>query len=195
MSDSSRQGDRLAELIRSGDTEALARELYPLVRGMVCRAVGSLDRDLVTTATTEAVLAICRHTGSFRGEAKATTWVYRIARREAIRRARREKAHRAACGPDGAEPAPDRRAGHPANLSRDEALAALGLHVPNPDWRLIWLLWNEPGRLRTHEDVAALTGYTPGSIAVVLSRVRRRLNGAGDDEPGLERRTRGACSD
>jgi len=171
-------GDRLAELIRSGDTDLLSREIYGLVERIVRRAVGSSDRDVVTTATTETVLAVCRHARSFRGDSHAATWIHTIARREAFRSARCERARRMPSIDDGSHSEAIRLGEETSPCSRADALATLASLVPNDDWRSIWLLANEPGPRRTHAEVAALTGYTPGSIGVILSRVRALLGPA-----------------
>lgn len=163
-----KESDPLAELIRSGDAEAISRELYPVVREMVKSVLRDADPHLTTTAAHDALLNVCRYHRTFRGSSRATSWLYIVARRAALR------ARRASVPPPGEVPLDEVRAGTdpPVFLRPDDALALLELAVPNPAWRRIWLLWNQPGAQRTHEDVARLTGYTPGSVQVTLSRVR-----------------------
>ena len=173
--------DPFADLIRSGDPESIARAFHPAVRGLVRAYLFTADPDLIETATSESLLAICRYRHTFRGRARAWAWIRRITVREAARCAKQEARAR----PPGTLPIDDSR---PASIMEalarqapslpSEAVADLRARIPNPAWRRIWLLWHEPGARRTHEEIARLTGYTPGSVAVILSRVRSLLNGA-----------------
>lgn len=183
----------LADLIRSGDPERIAREVYPIARRMAGSVLRSPDSHLIDTAAADAVLAVCRHGRKYRGDAKPTTWIYRIACNAALRCARRQNrwyAFRAMFDTGATSPLPgatESTAGDEA--SRLDAERLVLRLVANPDWLRIWLLWNEPGAARTHLDIARLTGYTPGSVAATLSKVRRRLADGvqNDDRSGLER--------
>jgi RNA polymerase sigma factor (sigma-70 family) len=164
----------LGQLIRTGSPESIARAAYPVVRRMAASVLRGGDEALVETAAHDALLAICRYRAGFRGDSKATTWIYPIVRRAAGRAARRWSAHEVvdpvlAAGADPSPPAA------PDPLARRAARAELCRAVPNAEWRRVWLLHHEPGAHRTHEEIARLTGYTPGSVAVTLSRVKRRI--------------------
>lgn len=177
----SRDKEYLADLIRSGDPDTIVRELYPVARRMVAGVLRVSDPHLLDTATHDALLAVCRYRYTFRGESQVTTWLYTVARRAALRTVK----HFRSLESSVLDPRPlsERALGgwvgcvRPDPEARIAARELLGQLVPNPDWRRIWLLWNEPGCLRTHGDVARLTGYTEGSIAATLSKVRRQIAG------------------
>jgi len=166
--------DSLARLIRSGNPEKTARELYPVIRRMVKSVLRGGDPWLAETATHDALLAICRYHHTFRGTSKASTWLWVVARRSAGRCAQRHRPPDSEVLLEDVETVVP-QVGVPDPLSATDALDLLARAVPNPDWRLIWLLWNEPGAARTHEEVARLTGYTVGSVEATLSKIRRRI--------------------
>ena len=172
--------DLLAELVRSGDSDSVARAFYSVARHAVSAFLFNPDPDIVETATSETLLAICRYGHTFRGDAKVSTWVRCIARREAARCAQREAGSRAGTESLADEGVRRRVEASCVVVSRPRAVAEAIEHlrerIPNPNWRRIWLLANEPGRHRSHEEVGRLTGYTPNSVAVILSKVRSLLN-------------------
>ena len=169
---------RSAATLRHATDDDLVRELYPDVETIARSVLGPHDDHLVLTATHDALLAIRRARHGFRGDAAASTWLYTIARREALRAGKR-----------------DRRSRHVEVLVDEEVYArivetlhedpvALGMIVAleeleeavvNADWRRIWLLYNEPEARRGHAEVAAMCGRTEGTVAVTLSRVRGLL--------------------
>ncbi len=63
----------------------------------------------------------------------------------------------------------------PTACLRMEAVEILEVAVPNPVWREIWLLHNDPGQGLSARELAQRTGYSVGTIAVILSKVRRRI--------------------
>ncbi len=182
MSDSwsTEREDFLGHLIRTGQPEQIARILYPHVRRIATRVLGGRDPDLIDTAAGDAVFAVCRHRFAFRGHSMASTWVHTITRRAALRCARRESTRTAWLVSWDEETEQGRLkdgcAVVPHPLSSYEAIETLREAVPNPDWQRIWLLRNDPGAGRSHEEIALLTGYTPGSVGAILSRVRARIN-------------------
>jgi DNA-directed RNA polymerase specialized sigma24 family protein len=184
MSDhgSAKRGDPLDDLIRTGPPERIARVLFPHVHRIASCILTGRDPDLIETAAGDAVLAVCRHRDDFRGRAKASTWIYAITRRAALHCARREAAYRARTlswnEESDRELLDEGRAPLPCPLSAREALEALERAVPNPDWRQIWLLWNDPETKRSHAEIASLKGYTAGSVGVILSRVRAQISAA-----------------
>lgn len=172
--------DGLGELIGSGTPDEIARALQPQVRRVVARTLsGDSDPDLLTTATNDALLAVCRYRSSFRNESKVSTWVHVIARRAARKCAGRERS-RLACisllDPESLERVAKDFLVAPQFRGAAEAREVLGALVPNESWRRIWLLANDPNLGLSREEVARRTGYTPASIGVILSRVRSRLN-------------------
>jgi RNA polymerase sigma-70 factor (ECF subfamily) len=167
-----------AALIRSGDAARIARELDPLARRMIRSILYSADADIIETAVSDGLLAVCRSGGAFRGESRVTTWLHTILYRAAMKSARdaaRWSRYVSLDDADSARSVQDRTCTTPIPTATLEAWELLGDLVPSPDWRRIWILWNDPGVQRSHEDVARLTGYTPGSVATTLSKIRRRL--------------------
>ena len=171
--------DPTADLIRSGDAERIAEHFYPVVRSFVRRFIAPCAPDLIETAASDTLLAICRYGHTFRGRSRPTTWIYQIARRKALACLRSEAAYRARfCSAD--DPAvtqeialASRVTVHPrARRVGIELLASL---VPNRAWREIWIMTNDPDLLLSDEETAAATGYTPGSVAVIRSKVRQRI--------------------
>jgi DNA-directed RNA polymerase specialized sigma24 family protein len=172
--------DPLGDLIRSESPEQIARVLFPHVRRIARSVLVGRDPHLIETAAADAVMAVCRYRSGFRGQSKASTWVHTITRREAIRHARQESKRTAvmvSCNDEFDRGCPaDVPTADPPLFSAREAMEMLRELVPNPAWRQIWFLWNTPGTPRSREEVALLTGYTPASVGVILSRVRSRLN-------------------
>lgn len=173
--DKSGPEDWLADLIRTADPETLARRLLPIARSVVAVILRGRDPHLIETAASDTVLAVWRYRRTFRGDARATTWLYRIAKRAAVRASRREAAHRAFLVPledDAVRRAVDAR--HRTEhrpLVRGAALRRLALLVPNPDWRRIWLLHGDPALRLTDREIAEITGYTKGSVTAIRSKV------------------------
>jgi DNA-directed RNA polymerase specialized sigma24 family protein len=172
------ENERLAALIRSGDPERISRALCPIARRMVRAVLRSADRDLIEMAVSDTLLAVCRYHHTFAGRSRATTWLYTIARREALKcvyRAGPVQNFVSLSDDDVCRAVEIELAVTPAIGERLDAAVELKSLVSNPDWRRIWLVKNAPGANRSHEDVARLTGYTAGSVAATLSKVRRRL--------------------
>ena len=115
----------------------------------------------------EVVLALWRGFPDFRGESKTATWVYRIALYTCIsfvrRRMRRPQSVRLsvdlACDDD-----------MQAREQLDELYAVIS-RLGRLDRALI-LLWLEE---RPAGEIAAITGLSPGNVAVKLTRIRCKL--------------------
>ena len=115
----------------------------------------------------EVVLALWRGFPDFRGESKTATWVYRIALYTCIsfvrRRMRRPQSVRLsvdlACDDD-----------MQAREQLDELYAVIS-RLGRLDRALI-LLWLEE---RPAGEIAAITGLSPGNVAVKLPRIRCKL--------------------
>jgi DNA-directed RNA polymerase specialized sigma24 family protein len=172
--------DRLGDLICSGSPDQIARAFHPqvdrIVRGTLRRPH---DPDLLVSATSDALLAICRYRSGFRRESSASTWVHVIARRAAQKCAAREGLRTrtvTVLDPEALARIADRAVESKPFRSAEEAGEVLGALIPNPAWRRIWLLANDPAQRMSNEEIARRTGYTVASVGVVLSRVRRRLN-------------------
>ena len=70
--------DRLGDLICSGSPEQIARAFHPQVDRIVRRTLRRPhDPDLLVSATSDALLAVCRYRSGFRRESSASTFVSR----------------------------------------------------------------------------------------------------------------------
>ncbi|MBW3574028.1 MAG: sigma-70 family RNA polymerase sigma factor [Actinobacteria bacterium] len=162
-----RHGDRLAfeELVR-----LTSAETYTLA----FRLVGNEDdaRDVVQ----EAYLRAYRSIGKFRGDAKFTTWMYRITANCAVSHLERRRRHRHEELADDA-PLAD------GNVERDPQARA---DVSELRDQLGVALQELPPRLRAvvvlrdiydlpHEAIAAELGISESAAKVRLHRARRRL--------------------
>ena len=169
---------RIARALATVNDEELTRDLFTDALRIARSVIGSHDPHLSLTAAHDALLAVIRHRHRFRGEGSASTWLFTIVRREALRvvgRERRRSAH---------ENTMDERTFEHATMecaTWDEPVAALlgreifERAVTNPVWREIWLLYNDPDLRLSHEEIAARTNRSPGTVAVTLSRVRALL--------------------
>lgn len=115
----------------------------------------------------EVVLALWRGFGNFRGESKVSTWVYRVAlntcltfvRRRMLRPRSVHLAVDLACDDDAA-----------VREQLDELYAVIG-RLGRLDRALVLLRLEE----RTYDEIAAITGLSPGNVAVKLTRIRGKL--------------------
>jgi RNA polymerase sigma factor (sigma-70 family) len=181
MSQSDHAQDRIGHLLRSAPDDDLARNLHADAEGIVRSVLGARDPHLIQTAVNDALLAVVRYRRGFRGDCRASTWLYVVARREALRVIAREaRRARNELSIDGAQlnrlTADATSDAHPGSAL--DARDLLDELVPNPAWRYIWLLYNDPRLRLSHAEIAARTGRTPGTIAVTLSRVRALIDGA-----------------
>ena len=171
-----------SDLIRSGDAERIAEHFYPLVRSFVRSIVRSDSPELIETAAADTLLAIARHGPAFRGHARPATWIYQIARRKAWACLRREAEYRArTCSTE--DPAVSCEIEVAVSVSidpcaREIALELLAALVPNHAWRRVWLLANDPDLRLSDAEVAAALGYSPGSVAVIRSKVKQQIRTA-----------------
>jgi len=116
----------------------------------------------------EIVLALWRAWPTFRGEARVSTWMYRVALNVAMLRARRRGARREVAIED--EP--------PARAGRDEdgdegarLLHACIRELVEVDRAIVLLHLEKHG----YDEIAALTGLTRSNVSVRLVRLKARL--------------------
>ena len=174
-----RAGDRAAfeELVRRH-----ADGLYRAVRqfGLPC--------DAAEEVTQEAFLRAWRGIGSFRGDARFFTWLYRIGLNEANRRRRREAARRFVRSLDDAdavEPSDVREEPYArvAHTELRQALAAAVLALPHK-YRAPLILRDVEG-LST-ADAAAILGVGEAALKSRLHRARAAVRSALQDRLGPE---------
>ncbi len=171
---------RIAALLRTATDDDLVRELFADVDTIVRSVLGpQVDPHLRRTAVHDALLNVVRARHCFRGDGAASTWLYTITRREALRSVRRDRRpQEVQLAHEDFEIASRRLVEGPTGATALLAHEALECAVPNETWRRIWLLYNEPGARRDHDEVARLCDRSPGTVAVTLSRVRARIGTA-----------------
>lgn len=169
--------DELASAARAGDGNALegfVRAAYPDVYTLAFRLTGHEEdaRDVAQEVFLRAVRGLRR----FRGDAKVSTWLYRITANCALDYLERQGRHRHEVL-NGDEPVRDARADYdPEVRAESGALRA----------ELVRALAALPPRLRAvvvlrdvydlpHEAIAAELGISESAAKVRLHRARRRL--------------------
>jgi RNA polymerase sigma-70 factor, ECF subfamily len=151
------------------------RELYDRHFGKVARlvrALGIVDGE-ADDLSQEIFLIVYRHLGSFRGEARLSTWIHRLATREAIRYAKRRRMKRALLDML-------RRTEHPAlprdwsenQASRRQYLNQL-LSRLSPERRLALVLFEIEGR--PVEEIAEACGCAVNTVWTRIHRARTQL--------------------
>jgi RNA polymerase sigma-70 factor (ECF subfamily) len=173
------------------DFDAVYRTHARAVSRWVRRLWGPEDE--IEDIVQEIFLIVHRRLGSFRGEAKTSTWLYGITLRVVLRRRRRLRLRRALFGPwrqaeprpggafppaIGAEAAPPEQA-----LLRREQVALLYRSLERLDElsRTILVLYELEGL--PCDEIATLVGKTVSTVWARLSRARQRL-AASFCEPG-----------
>lgn len=159
----------------AGDREAAFHALVVRYRrrvfGICIRVLGS-PQD-AEDAVQETFLKLARHAGTFRGEAKLSTWLYRVAHNASTDRIRHE-ARRPSTPVDdlttvGEEPVADDVLG-----ARTTALSVrAALDQLDQQTRTLLLLVAVDGW--TYQDVAAAVGLPVGTVKSRVSRARVRL--------------------
>ena len=165
------------ELVRRclASDPAAWRALYDRHFGKVARlvrALGIVDGE-ADDLSQEIFLIVYRHLGSFRGEARLSTWIHRLATREAIRYAKRRRVKRALLDML-------RRTEHPA-LPRDwsENQAARRQYLNqllsrlSPERRLALVLFEIEGR--PVEEIAEACGCEVNTVWTRIHRARTQL--------------------
>lgn len=144
-----RSDDRLAHDAALGELHArTARPLFQLCLRITCDAGDADD------AVQETFVDVLRGLRSFRGEARLTTWLFRIA----IRAAMRVRNRRAARRPTAVDPAKIAADDDPADHAADRENAA----------RLLAAIDQLPAAQRTVVGLAAIEGLPHAEIAAVL---------------------------
>lgn len=165
--------EELMLALRDGELaafDALFRRHYETVRALCARmsAIASAGDDLAQ----ETFLRVLRHRGTFRGDARFTTWIYRIARNVCLEQLARQARERRIVDRWGAEAAtevpPERHDG-------TEHLTA-ALRSLTAEQREVLVL------CRYHDlpfsEIGAILGCTPGAARVRAHRALAALRDA-----------------
>lgn len=168
--------DVLTDRARDGDTaafEALLRRYQAPMYALAARITGSpADAE---DAVQQAFTTAWRKLRDFRGDAKFSTWLYRVVTNQALTILRRRRASSPLPEDDhSAAPAPSER-GPEATVERTalaDALAAALAALPD-DLRVVWLLREADGC--TYEEVASIVGASVSTVRGRLARARTCL--------------------
>ncbi len=149
-------------------------------------------------ATQETFLKLARNAGSFRGEAKLSTWLYRVARNVCIDHVRHDARRPATpvaevADLDDAPVEPDGSGGTDTAVTLAGALAQLDAL----SHRLLVLVAVEG---LTYDEAAAATDLATGTVKSRVSRARAQLartlaEGAGTDATSTDPRAEGTVTD
>ncbi len=160
--------------ILEGDTDAygeiVARHEGPL-RGLILGMVG--DRELAEDVLQETFWVAYRALPRFRGDAKLSTWLYRIAVREASRwrvRWRRARRGQVSLGNRELEASPERSA---VELREEREHLSSLLECLRPSERAALML--HVGEGRSYDEIAEILRTPPGTVASWIHRARQRL--------------------
>lgn len=157
---------------RHGDRNALDRLLrreLPAIRGCLRRVIGA-DAEL-DDVTQLALIEIVRSIDTYRGEARLSTWMIRIALRTAWRhiRSRSKVISLAAVADAAAHAASPGRTDSGAELAQMRAVVA-GLPV---EQRMVFLLRDIEGY--TTREIAELLELPQGTVSTRLRAARERI--------------------
>ncbi|MCC6484460.1 MAG: sigma-70 family RNA polymerase sigma factor [Armatimonadetes bacterium] len=174
---------QLIERARAGDLDAyglLYDEYGSGVYNLVLRMLGNAED--AEDVRQEVFLKAHRSLKGFKGEARFSTWLYRIATNVCLDEIRRRKpaASIEQMGEDGSwEPVKDSSEGHPEQelgrkLSQEAVQAALSKVAPH--YRVLIVLRHLEDR--SYEEIAAIVGCSVNSLNVRLHRAREAFRKA-----------------
>lgn len=174
---------RLVELARSGNVDAFG-EIYechsPGVYNLVYRMLG--NREDAEDVKQEVFIRVHRALGSFKGDARFSTWLYRIAANVCLDHIRRRKPTVSSEGlkeesqweaPDGgASGDPQRQLD--SKLTQEAVQAAL--QIMPPHYRILMVLRHIEGL--SYEEISQVLGCPVTSLNVRLHRAREAFRKA-----------------
>ncbi len=175
--------NQLAQLAALGDRAAFARLIerhYERIHRMARRFVG--DPAAAEDLAQDVCVQLARRILSFRGEARFTTWLYKVVLNAVRDRARRAKA-RATATAGFAEVDTLRRAGDAARADEAAWLRA-ALDSLSPELRETVVLTLDEGL--SHAEAGAILGVAESTISWRLMTVRKHLKSLADAGEGLE---------
>lgn len=170
--------ERLLARAREGDEatrDAACREIYEALRPRVFRVCLQLcgERTLAEDAMQNAFLAAFRGLRSFRGESQLSTWIYRVAIREALAlRARRPPP---GDSEDAAQALPSDAAPLDAQIAaRQQARAVqVAFRTLSAEHQAVLSLFAVEGL--KHRQIAEVLGIPEGTVWYRLHEARRTL--------------------
>ena len=133
-------------------------------------AAGAADQDELYQ---EMMLQLWRSLPRFQGQAKASTWIYRVCLNTAQTWRRTEQRRSYLAGPLPAEPACERPTPG-AVQEQTETIAALYAAIrslPAADRSLVLLLLDG----LSYREISEITGLTENHVGVALTRARKKL--------------------
>jgi RNA polymerase sigma-70 factor (ECF subfamily) len=173
----------LVDRCRRGDRQAFAA-LVDQYKGIVFALIGRLvsDRELVEDLAQEVFIRVYQGLERFRGEARLSTWIYRIAYNTCVAELERPH-HRARFVPidgrsDDAEPAPE--LADPTHdpdevftrIDFERSVGELLDRLP-PAHRMALALYYLEGR--RYEEISAVMDLPLGTVKTYLHRAKQRL--------------------
>lgn len=182
---------RLLELARDGDLDAFAefvRVFERRIRAVLGRILDD-ERD-VDEAAQDTFVQAWRHLDRFRGDAKPSTWLYRIAVNEALQRTRRKRLDTRPLDGDEGRPAagegPGPRSAPQPSLEEKEELRFLTERVAAlpVDLRVPLVLRDVEGL--SNQEVADALGVTVPAAKSRIHRARMQLREEYDSWRGGE---------
>lgn len=167
----------LVERCRRGDMEAFERVVAETQSGVYNLAYSLLgNHEEAQDATQEVYVRVWRALPGFRGEARLTTWLYRIAVNSCLNRRRRLKGRMAEVEDDGILERLESPEADPADVAiqsdRNRALWAAVRRLPAKYQVVIHLFYRQQ---LTYDEMAEVLAMPLGTIKAQLSRARHAL--------------------
>lgn len=136
----------------------------------VCRLYAATDADRQDLFQ-EMVVQLWKNYPTFKGEAKFSTWLYRVALNTAITGLRRKKDLIRSVEP---ESLPQIRSEDPASGAEEERLAQLYKAIAqlNEVEKAIVMLYMED---RSYDEMEEVLGISSGTLRVKMNRIREKL--------------------
>jgi len=161
----------LAALARNeiGALESLYRRHHDRIYAVCYRMTG--DRQAAEDLVQESFLRILRYSGSFKGDAAFTTWLYRLVRNVCLDHMKKEDRHRRSSESWASE----REVVREGPESEDPRLETVrsALYELAPDKREVLVLSRYEGL--SYAEIAEVCGTTVGAIKVRAHRAMREL--------------------
>ena len=169
----------LVERCRCGDMDAFERVVAETQSGVYNLAYSVLgNHEEAEDATQEIYVRVWRSLPSFRGEARFTTWLYRIAVNSSLNRRRKLRSRMGEVEDDGVLDRLESSAVDPADATieheRNRALWAAVMRLPEKYQVVINLFYRQQ---LTYDEMAEVLAMPLGTIKAQLNRARHALAG------------------